>query len=100
MPIYLGQDVSITIQALDPQGNPGNPASVRFKVKSPAGVVTTYALGSDPEVTQVEAGAKYRCVFDASEPGKWHIRSETLDADDNVIGVDETSIIISQSSVI
>lgn len=100
MTLFVGQDVALTISTLDEAGNAANPASVQFKVKSPTGTVTTYVVGTDAEATIVAVGASYRLVFDAGEPGAWHVRSETLDADSNVIGVDEVTIIIAQSAVI
>lgn len=100
MTIYINQDVAVTITTLDSAGNAANPSAVQFKVKSPSGTTTTYVVGTDANATEITAGSSYRCVFDASEAGTWHVRSETLNASSEVIGVDEVTIIISQSSVL
>lgn len=97
-PIYVGQDVQARMTVKDPDGAVGNPASVRFKVKSPNGTVTIYQSG-DPEVVVITAGSIYGCNFDVDQNGKWTVRSEALNGASAVVGVDEFSFWVNQSGI-
>jgi hypothetical protein len=97
-PIYVGQDVQVRMTTLDPDGNAAGTASVRFKVKSPTGVTTTYQSG-ESNVTEITAGTLYGCRFDVDTGGKWFVRCEALDGTSAVVGVDEFSFLVNQSKL-
>ena len=99
-PPVVGQDVVYTMVALDPDDLPANPVGVRFKVKTPSGTVSTYVYGVDDNVSETIAGQTYTCTFDASEAGRWFVRSEMLDGTGNVVGAIEDVMLVTASGVI
>lgn len=50
-----------------------NPSAVMFKVRSPAGVVTTYTYGQDAALVRDATGV-YHVDVSADEPGDWAYR--------------------------
>lgn len=54
-------------------GAPVDPATVTCKVKNPAGTITTYVYGTDPEVVRDSQG-NFHCKIDANSAGTWYYR--------------------------
>lgn len=87
---YIGQDVTILMEVTTTDGSPGNPTTVRFRVKPPTGTVTEYDLG-DTGTGTVETGKEYSLSFDLTLPGAYKVRAEALVGSD-VVGVNETVV--------
>ena len=100
MTVYVGQDIRVTMTALDPDGASANPAGVRFKVKTPSGTTTTYTLGTSAEVSEVTSGRLYALTVDVPTNGRYSIRGETLNGGGTVVAVDEMVVIVSKSRVV
>lgn len=100
MTVYVGQDIRVTLTALDPDGATANPAGVRFKVKAPGGTTTTYTLGVDSQVTEVTSGRVYALTIDVPTNGRYLIRGETLNGSSAVVAVDEMVVIVAKSRVV
>lgn len=96
-PVYVDQDVQARITTTDADGAAANPSSVRFLVKNPLGVQTTYISGN-PAVTVVEAGKIFACQFDVNLPGKWNVRGEALNGSGAVVGVDQFSFWVNETN--
>jgi hypothetical protein len=84
---YIGQDVTVYMVVQNPDGTPGNPSTVRFKLKPPVGSLVTLNLGEDGTAT-VEAGEQYSITFDLDQAGAYKLRAEAI-VSDEVVGVDE-----------
>lgn len=87
---YIGQDVTVTMTVTNPDGSPGEPSDVRFKLKPPTGVVVEKGLG-DPGVSTVEVGLKYSITFDMAQVGGYKLRAEAI-KNGEVVGVSEIVI--------
>ena len=98
--IWVGQDTTFRMTAVDESEAPANPSGVRFKVKAPSGTVTTYTLGSSSAVEEITAGKVYDLTFDASTAGRWNVRGELLDSGGNVVAVVEDAMVVLASGVI
>ena len=72
-----------------------DPTTVRFKVRTPAGVVTTYEY---PTATQIvkEAVGMYRLEFTVTAAGTWWVRLEVLGVAE---GAQEIPLIVTASMV-
>lgn len=53
-----------------------DPTAVIFKFKNPAGTITTYTYGVDPELVKEETGV-YHVDLDAATSGTWYYRFES-----------------------
>ena len=98
--VWIGQDTTCRLTAVDEDGAPANPSGVRFKVKSPSGTVSTYTYGTSAQVVEVTAGKVYEVTFDASISGRWNVRGELLDVSSNVVAVAEDAMVVLASGVI
>ena len=74
-----------------------DPATVRCRVKSSAGVVTVYTYGASPELTRAGTGS-YACGFTAAAAGPWAVRWEGTGG--GVEAVEEALFSVRASSVI
>lgn len=95
---FVGQDVSITLTARLTDGSPADPTTVKFKVRTPAGLVTTYELGVDDNVSEITEGLTYQCIVDLATAGVWRVRGEAI-LNSNAVGVSETEIPVKASMV-
>lgn len=68
----------------------GDPTSVTVKLKTPAGVTTTYTYGVDAELTRTAVGV-YQFLKKLTETGTYSIRSE---GDGVLIGSIEMSFVV------
>lgn len=74
-PWVVGEAARSSIAIVDPQGMPADPASLRIKVRSPAGTVTVIAYGTG-EIVRDGAG-RYHYDFVLAAPGVWITRWES-----------------------
>ena len=98
--IWTGQDTTFRLTAVNEAGDPANPTGVVFKVKDPSGTVSTYTWGQDTEVEEITLGTVYDCTFDAATSGRWVVRAELLNVDDEVVSVIEETLLVLASGVI
>lgn len=71
-----------------------DPATVRFRWKTPADVETTWIYGTDPELTKDSVGL-YTAAVDLNAPGVWRFRWETGGTHQ---GADEFALTVEASS--
>lgn len=72
-------------------GAPTNPSSVQVKVRTPGGVVSTYAAATVPAVTNPAVGTYQLVLPAAAEPGEWSYRFEGTGA---VVAAGESSFTV------
>lgn len=65
-----GQLIRITATFRDNAGQAADPSAVFVKVRNPAGSITSYQYGADPEVQKSATGIYYVNV-DLDAPGWW-----------------------------
>lgn len=99
MTYYAGQDIKVTLTAVDAAGAPAEPVGVRFILRRTGADSMTYVLGTDSEVSEEVTGSTYAFVFDAPTAGRYNIRAETLDIAGNAVGVAELAILVNASRV-
>lgn len=75
----VGDLVRIEAQVTDLEGNPFDPGTITFSVKTPSGSVTSKTYGVDPEVSRLDTGL-FKMDIDADEAGNWFVRVETTGA--------------------
>lgn len=72
-----GDLVRVTGKFRDPTTDaPLDPTTVRFKFTKPSGPITTYVLGTDPQLVK-DATGDYHVDVDADEVGVWNWRWES-----------------------
>lgn len=69
----VGDLVTVSAAFTDVNGDPADPAAVSLAFEDPAGTVTTYVFGTDPEVVKDSVG-NYHVDIDADSAGDWHYR--------------------------
>jgi len=68
-----GDLVRVTGTFENASGSNIDPASVRVKVRSPSGTITTYIYGTDAALIKDSTGV-YHLDIDANESGTWYYR--------------------------
>lgn len=71
--IYVNGTVRLAVNFSDDNGEDVNPDTVEFKVRSPAGITTSYVYGTDDELAQTSTG-DYHIDYSPSTAGRWHYR--------------------------
>lgn len=69
----IGDDVNLIAEFRNSAGDFVDPSAVNFKVKDPAGVVTTYIYGTNAQLVK-DAVGKYRVTIDANKTGFWYYK--------------------------
>jgi uncharacterized protein YfaS (alpha-2-macroglobulin family) len=69
----VGDLVRVTGTVKNKAGQQIDPATVKFSVKPPNGIVTTYTYGIDAQLVR-ESQGNYRIDINANAPGLWHYR--------------------------
>jgi len=75
----VGDLVRLEAQVTDLLGNPIEPGTIKFSVKTPSGVVSHYQYGIDPLVNKLDMGL-FKIDIAVTEPGDWFVRVETTGA--------------------
>jgi hypothetical protein len=70
---HEGQRVRLTVAFANFLGDAEDPTSVTIKIRTPAGVVSTYTHGVDPELIRDGIGL-YWAEIDAETDGIWNYR--------------------------
>lgn len=70
---YVGNLVRVSVVFTNSVGTAVDPTAVKCQVRTPAGVVTTYTYGTDPEVVKDSTG-NYHLDVNASTEGLWRYR--------------------------
>ena len=91
-----GELARMSLTAKDATGVLADPGALRLKVKTPAGIVTTYTYGSSAEVIKDSTG-RYHADIQLTAAGVWAYRWE-LDAPN--AGAAEGAITVQKSRVI
>lgn len=73
---HLGELVRVSGAFRDLAGTLLNPTTVRLKVRTPAGVTTTYTYGTDVDLVRDSTG-NFHFDVNANAVGKWHYRWES-----------------------
>jgi uncharacterized protein YfaS (alpha-2-macroglobulin family) len=74
-----GDLVRCTAAFTDTAGTAIDPTTVSFRVKDPAGTITTYAYGTDSELVKDSTG-NYHVDIDANTDGIWAYRFSSTGA--------------------
>lgn len=83
----------------DSAGTAFDPDVVRFRVRNPAGTVTTYVYGTDSEVTRTTTG-DYKLTIDVDSSGNWYCRVEGETSAGENRGADEIYFTVKSSKII
>lgn len=78
--IYVNSVVRVPGLFVDSEDVLTNPSLVTFKTRSPCGGLTTYAYGTDEEITNASAGSYVATIY-PGEAGVWHYRWEVSGPD-------------------
>lgn len=70
-----GQQVRVAAAITNAAGAAVDPTGLTFKVRAPAGTLTTKVYGTDAEVVKDSTG-NYHLDVDADAEGTWHYRWE------------------------
>lgn len=81
---------SITIKVSDTLTNP---TTLKFKVKNPAGTITTYTYGTDAELVRDSTGA-YHIDISATQAGTYRYRWESTGT---AAGAEEGAFVVNES---
>lgn len=94
--IVVGQAIQITASFTNVNDVLADPSALRLRVRSPAGVITSYVYGAAAELVKDSVG-KYHANIAMTEPGNWTYRWE---ADAPNAGAAEGKITVKKSLVI
>ncbi len=72
----IGQTARLSVAITDAAAAAADPATLRLKTKTPAGVIATYTYGVGGEIVKDAVGA-YHADIALSESGRWIWRWET-----------------------
>lgn len=86
--IYPGTTMSLTAAFTDATGAAADPATVVFKTYSPCGERSTYAYGTDENISKIATG-NYAASVVADRSGRWRTRWEGTDATGSVIVIED-----------
>lgn len=73
---YPGSPIVHDVEFVDAMGNHVDPTTVTAKLTSPSGRQTTFAYGTDANVTKSSIGI-YAMEHTPTESGRWHLRWES-----------------------
>lgn len=91
----VGDAVELVATLENADGQRVDPPTVRCKVRTPSGTVTTYTYGVDTALVRDAVGA-YRLRVAVQEPGYWWFRWETVD-DFGPLGAEEGVVEVARS---
>lgn len=74
-------------------GTAADPTGVTFKVRNPAGTLTTYVYGTDAELVRDSTG-NYHVDYTVNASGEWHSRWEGSGA---VVTAEESQLLVAPS---
>lgn len=69
----VGDEIRVTGTFTNSAGTATDPTAVLFKVKNPAGTITTYTYGTDAELVKSATGVYY-VDLDLATSGTWYTR--------------------------
>lgn len=80
---YVNSPVTVALNLQDAAGADLDPDTLVFKLRSPAGVTTTYTYASGDEIVRQDAGDYYIDVT-PTESGRWFYRWATTGANKTI----------------
>jgi len=93
----IGDSVRCSAVWTDADSTATDPDVVRFKLKTPAGTVTTYVYGTDSELVRDSVGNYHVDVDVTAIPGAWYYRFEGETSGGIGQGADETWFTVKKS---
>ena len=87
--ITAGETVKFSANITNLKNKAEDPVGIKFVIKTPANVVTTYQYGTDPQLLKDSLG-KYTIDLILSLPGTYRIRWETAAPN---VSIEENTII-------
>ncbi|MDR1995150.1 hypothetical protein [Azonexus sp.] len=91
----VGQMARLTVEVTDIADAPTDPSLLRFKIKTPAGVVSTFAWPGAPELERTGVGVFYTDI-PLLEPGVYAFRFES---DGVLMGAGERTLTVAKSLI-